>query len=95
MSGGHYDYAFGKVDDFADSMQARTLLRKAFKKHLFDVAKAMHDIEWVDSADWAPGDEDSAIRLCLAKSAELDQAVCDAEEALATLSLALAEAKKP
>ena len=30
------------------------------------VAKAAHDIEWVDSGDYGPGDEVAAIRACRA-----------------------------
>jgi hypothetical protein len=30
----------------------------------------LHDIEWVDSADYAPGDEDEAIRACLKNSTD-------------------------
>ena len=30
------------------------------------VAKAAHDIEWVDSSDYRPGDEVAAIRACRA-----------------------------
>lgn len=31
--------------------------RALFAKFLWQVAKAMHAIEWVDSADWGTGDE--------------------------------------
>jgi hypothetical protein len=65
MSGGSYDYAYGRVNDFADAMRADTPARIAFRAHLHDVADAMHAIEWVDSADWAPGDEDDAIAKCV------------------------------
>lgn len=48
MSGGIYDYAFSRVDDFAFEFKANTELRKEFKEHLLQVSEAMHDIEWLD-----------------------------------------------
>jgi hypothetical protein len=68
MSGGSYDYAFGKIEDLAGQIRQTTPLRKAFVTHLRKVAKACHDIEWVDSGDCGPGEEYAAIRACLGKS---------------------------
>ena len=62
MSGGSYDYGYCKVDDFIDSLEATTPLRKAFRKHLELVSNAMRAIEWVDSGDCSKGDEDEDIR---------------------------------
>jgi hypothetical protein len=73
MSGGSYDYAFGKVEDFIDSLKSRrnnSLLRRAFITHLSKVSQAMRDIEWVDSCDYAKGDEDKAIRDCLGSASD-------------------------
>lgn len=67
MSGGSYGYAYGKIEDLANEIRPTSPLRKAFKTHLRKVAKACHDIEWVDSGDYGPGDEDEAIRACLGK----------------------------
>jgi hypothetical protein len=69
MSGGSWDYAYKTVESFANRLLAESReidreldpLRGEFAKHLLDVAKAMHDIEWVDSADKAAGDEREAI----------------------------------
>lgn len=62
MSGGSYDYAFGKIDDLAENIQNKNNKgRIAFKKLLKLVAKACHDIEWVDSSDMGDGDENEAI----------------------------------
>ncbi len=79
MSGGSYNYAFRYVDEMADDIQARINvrdrdprnsardeLRLAFARHLRLVAKAMHDIEWVDSVDLALIDEAIAIAAVLA-----------------------------
>jgi hypothetical protein len=38
-------------------------MRASFKQLLKLIACAMHDIEWVDSGDYAQGDEHSAIRI--------------------------------
>ena len=78
MSGGSYDYAYRDMDSFIRDLDRRasTPLRKAFVKHLAKVAKAMHDIEWVDSGDYSDGDEYKAIQDCLGddwKSATYEQ----------------------
>jgi hypothetical protein len=67
MSGGSYGYAYSKLEDLAGWIATMTPLRRAFKTHLRRVAKACHDIEWVDSGDCEPGDEDDAIRACIGK----------------------------
>lgn len=69
MSGGHYDYAYNRVYDAADAFECElpriqgTVLneRRWFVEHLRLVAKAMHDIEWVDSGDYSLGGELEAI----------------------------------
>ena len=62
MSGGSYDYAYGKIDDLADHLQVNSNPKRlAFKELLRAVALAAHDIEWVDSNDYCPGGEDAAI----------------------------------
>lgn len=67
MSGGFYEYADYKLRSFINEFaaEANTPLRKAFLAHLTDVAEAIHDIEWVDSGDYGPGDEDEAIKKVL------------------------------
>lgn len=62
MSGGSYEYAYCKIDDWEQTMPDRSNPRRmAFKKLLKLVSEAMHDIEWVDSSDMSPGDENKAI----------------------------------
>jgi hypothetical protein len=94
MSGGSYDYIFGKIADTAGQIVKRkdTPLRRAFAEHLKLVAEAMHAVEWVDSCNWCPGDEDEAIRKCLAEGAEyarkaLQLAIADAEAVMARIPL--------
>jgi len=92
MSGGSYDYVYGKIEDLAGEISTTTPLRKAFKTHLRKVAKACHDIEWVDSSDWGPGDEDDAIRACLGKDGPalmLAEAVAEAVRVKAELDAAI------
>lgn len=69
MSGGEYEYAYSRVGIVADEIAEHepiTPLRAAFVAHLRLVAKALHDIEWVDSCDMSPGEEEAAIRAVLA-----------------------------
>jgi hypothetical protein len=42
-----------------------TELRSEFRRHLVLVAGALMDIEWVDSGDLVPGDEDESIAVVL------------------------------
>ena len=65
MSGGALDYACYKVQDVINSIPEDTIIRVAFKKHLRDVAEALHDLEWVLSRDYANGDEVKAIEKVL------------------------------
>jgi len=64
MSGGSMNYFYTKLlweCDFTED----TPLREAFSQHLVKVAAALKAIEWVDSGDWVPGDEDRAILAVL------------------------------
>jgi len=63
MSGGEYQYIYMKIAEAADMLETHkdNPLRMAFAIHLRKVAEAMHDIEWVDSRDMAPGEEYPAI----------------------------------
>lgn len=62
MSGGSWHYSFRHVEEMADGLaNSDNPLRAAFAAHLRKVAKAMHDIEWADSGDYARGAEDTAI----------------------------------
>ena len=75
MSGGSYDYAYARVQSFAEELLRNedtepsgdsSALRMQFVQHLYLVARAMQAIEWVDSCDRSPGDENQAILACLA-----------------------------
>jgi len=68
MSGGSWDYLTYKIDDAADRLEIeKDPLRRAFGKKMRLFAKAMHDIEWVDSMDMGEGDEIKAIQKAIGK----------------------------
>lgn len=68
--------------------------RRAFAEHLTLVAKALHDIEWVDSSDFSPGEENAAIRACVGNGAVLQAAIDAAREATETLRAELDRAEQ-
>lgn len=61
MSGGSYDYVYHKIDEINIQGTRDNKKRLLFQKLLKLVAKAMHDIEWVDSYDYGAGDENKAL----------------------------------
>ena len=95
MSGGSWDYFYGRLEDVALRLQCeRDPLRKAFGSHLQKCAKALHDIEWVDSCDCSPGDEVKAIKAVLGPDCPalvLSESRKQAEAALEQLRAALAD----
>lgn len=93
MSGGSYDYAYSRVENMAqDPFLTTTPERRAFASLLNDVAEAMHDIEWVDSGDYSPGDENAAIERCLGTEVLLEQVIAEAKQAAEALLIALEKA---
>ena len=89
MSGGSMDYLHEQVS--VAQFSENTTLRRAMRKHLGKVAAALHAIEWNDSGDGDP-DEDELIRACLQPTDELAQAREDAAKAKADLEKAIATA---
>ena len=70
MSGGSWDYLSFKIDEAVDRLLVSPdPLRRVFGQQLKLSAKALYDIEWVDSGDMAPGDERPAIEVALGKDA--------------------------
>lgn len=94
MSGGSYDYVFRFIHDMSGDHRliGGSPLRRAFAKHLELVAKAMHDVEWVDSCDNSPGFEDAAIKAVLGEGAELKELIVMGEEVRNSLDSALKDA---
>lgn len=80
MSGGSMERLYCSIEANA-TFEQNTNERRAFAKHLERICQALHDIEWVDSGDYSPGDENDAIRACLAPSAILQAAIDHAIEA--------------
>ena len=85
MSGGHYDYAYSKLQDFIERMKtsgcchaAPPAVRQAFKEHLLKVSEAMKAIEWNDSGD-GNSDEEELIMKCISNTDVLQSAIDDAK----------------
>lgn len=99
MSGGSYQYAYSRLENdflYDFSKQANTPERKAFLAHIEKVIKAMHDIEWVDSGDYGPGDENDAIRAVLGehwKKACLDELISEASDLCKTIQIYINNSK--
>jgi hypothetical protein len=92
MSGGSMNYLYSRLECDAN-FKRDTPERKAFAKQLALIIKALHDIEWVDSHDYGPGDENEAILACLQEGAVLEAAIEDAKLALKTLSIEIDRAE--
>lgn len=68
VSGGSYDYAFHRLHDLALEIRSRAggdERRLAFAAHLDLCARAARAIEWVDSGDYARGDDHGPIDAVL------------------------------
>ena len=66
MSGGSLNYVYRPVQNVAeDLMVSNNILHRAFGKHLFEVSKALFNIEWVLSGDYGEGDDTEAIKVVL------------------------------
>lgn len=90
MSGGSYNYLYSLVKDAAHQiMNTPDPKRRAFATHLLKVADALHDIEWVDSSDMAPGDEHKAIDAVLTPGMEAAAATEMLRETIAHATAAL------
>lgn len=86
MSGGSWDYICYKVSDAGDRLRRESCPhRQALGWHLKDIADALHDIEWVDSADKSPGDEIPSIMKCINAKDVLHYSVNDAKKMIEKL----------
>jgi hypothetical protein len=64
MSGGAHEYFCFKLrahTEFLEEYTNGSARREKLVRLLYYVAEALHDIEWVDSGDKLPGDENIAI----------------------------------
>lgn len=69
------------LEESAVRLQRVREARLQFAALLNRVAKAAHDIEWVDSADYGPGDELAAIEAALAPETAVSMAAPGSEGA--------------
>lgn len=70
MSGGSWDYVFNTFEDTAYRLLKATCpYRQALGRQILKEAKALHAIEWVDSNDWAKGDEIEKITAAVSTTA--------------------------
>ena len=91
MSGGSMDYLCYRVSEA--NFELHTPERRAFKKHLELVSKALHDIEWVDSGDYGVGGEVDSIMACIAPQAVLQEAIDTAINAVNELNIWIEKAR--
>ena len=86
MSGGSWNYVCYKIEDTAQRLlESRDPMRRALGEKLLPFAHALHDIEWVDSSDYGPGDDVEAIKKALGDNWEehtLAQLVAEHESLL-------------
>lgn len=84
MSGGSMNYLYSRIESDANFC-TDTPMRKAFAAHLMKVTRALHDIEWVDSGDYGPGDDVDAIRECIGDAPALEVAIAQARESITAM----------
>ena len=86
MSGGSWDYVFHNFEDVAERLLTeQSPARRALGNQVALIAKALHDIEWVDSGDYGRDDDEKAIQAALgdnAKELVLAELISGAEGAI-------------
>lgn len=82
MSGGSYDYLCWKMDEAARQLQhkGQPAYRIAFGNLMRLCAKAMHDVEWVDSGDMGRGDDKESVMKCISHTDVLKVTVEEAKK---------------
>ncbi len=71
MSGGSWDYFYGKLEEVVDRLECGECpYRKAMGKKLRPFVEALHAIEWVDSGDWSAGDDVKKIKEAIGEDAK-------------------------
>lgn len=94
MSGGALDYVYSRVEEAARTLRnSDDAVHKAFAKHLFKVANALHEAEWVLSDDSGPGDDHEAILAVITPRDVLASMIDDAEQTQAQLQKWIIRAK--
>lgn len=99
MSGGSWEYLYHRIEEASGRLiESRDPLRQAFGRHLFLVAQALHDIEWVDSCDYGTGDEMPAIEAVLGpptKALVIAEVIEDAKCVMARLQALIDDSTDP
>lgn len=89
MGGGSWDYAYMKIEEVGKKLtQCACPYRRALGGELIRAALAVHDIEWVDSGDYADGEEMETIKKALGGNCEkkaLRAVIFEAEDAMQAL----------
>lgn len=106
MSGGSYDYAYMKLEEFADQLRNKSCcaddsdpaLRELFREHVRRVARAMRAIEWNDSCDGDSAEKQLILEclkpeLCASSIALLESRLAEVENVCRSVRLLLAEGK--
>jgi len=87
VSGGSWDYVYYKFEEVARRLtESREPLRRGLGKLVGEIAEALHDIEYLDSSDYGPGDDEKAIRKVLGPARALESVLAEAKEAQLALS---------
>jgi len=96
MSGGAYDFLYGRVEDAARKLGRRTEpdYRRAFASLLLRVSDALHAVEWVDSGDYSEFDDKEKIMKCISPQDVLNVSVEHAETVMKELEELIKEIKK-
>lgn len=96
MSGGSYDYLYGRVQDAARILSRKTQpdYRRAFGSLLMKVSEALHAVEWVDSGDYGEHDDKEKIMECISSQDVLNVSVEHAETVIKELEELIKEIKK-
>ena len=86
MSGSSLNYFYSRLDGFLDEYRGEfhTPLRKALYAKLKLAVQALHDMEWVDSGDYGPGDDVEAIKAFVEPEFVLETVKQEMKELLAT-----------
>ncbi len=96
MSGGSYDYICYKMEDAAKQLliKEQPNYRRAFGQLMMCCAKAMHDVEWVDSCDMGRGDDQESIMQCILKQDVLAFTIEEAKSTIKELQILIEECEK-
>lgn len=100
MSGGSYDYAFGKIRDLAEEVRRKAsdhqgkTLRHGFARLLDAVADAAYELEWCDSGDTSWEQAEPVLRKVVAPHYVLGAAIDIATSAREGLDEAIRMAKE-